>query len=62
MPPEGLFKNFSDTTGNRTGDLQACSVVPQTTAPPHAPEAYSLPLANGMHMHIPTATLSSDSL
>ena len=28
------MKNFSDTIGNRTRGLPACSVVPQPTAPP----------------------------
>ena len=28
------MKNFSDTVGNRTRDLPACSAVPQPTAPP----------------------------
>ena len=30
------MKNFNDTIGNRTGDLPACSVVPQPTALPGA--------------------------
>jgi len=29
------MKNSSDTIGNRTRDVPACSVVPQPTAPPH---------------------------
>jgi hypothetical protein len=33
-------KNSSDTIGNRTRDLPACSVVPQPTAPPRAPLCY----------------------
>ena len=28
------IKNSSDTIGNGTRDLRACSAVPQTTAPP----------------------------
>ena len=28
------MKNSSDTIGNRTRNLPACSAVPQTTAPP----------------------------
>jgi hypothetical protein len=28
------MKNSEDTIGNRTRDLQICSVVPQLTAPP----------------------------
>jgi len=28
------MKNSSDTIGNRTRDLSACSTVPQPTAPP----------------------------
>jgi len=37
--PEGLYewKNSSDTIGNRTRDLPACSTVPEPTAPPRAP-------------------------
>jgi hypothetical protein len=31
------MKNFSDTIGDRTRDLPACSAVPQLTAPPRAP-------------------------
>jgi hypothetical protein len=31
------MKNSSYNIGNRTRDLTACSVVPQPTAPPHAP-------------------------
>ena len=27
------MKNTNDPTGNRTGDLQACSAVPQPSAP-----------------------------
>ena len=30
-------KNSSDTIGNRTRDVPACSAVPQPTAPPRAP-------------------------
>jgi len=31
------MKNSNDTIENRTHDLLACSAVPQTTAPQHAP-------------------------
>jgi hypothetical protein len=31
------MKNSSDTIGNRTRDVLACSAVPQPTAPPRAP-------------------------
>ena len=31
------MKNSSDNFGNRTRDLPTCSVVPQPTAPPRAP-------------------------
>ena len=31
------MKNFSDTIGNRTRDLPACSAVPQPIALPRAP-------------------------
>ena len=39
--PEGLcqWKKSSDTIGNRTRDLLACSAVPQPTALPRAPNA-----------------------
>jgi hypothetical protein len=39
--PEGLFqwKNSSDTIGNRTRDLPACSTVPQPAGPPRAPHS-----------------------
>ena len=32
------MKNYSDTIGNRTRDLPACSAVPHPTAPPRAPK------------------------
>jgi hypothetical protein len=32
------MKNSSDTIGNRTPDLLACSAVPQPSAPLHTPE------------------------
>jgi hypothetical protein len=32
------MKNSSDTIGNQTRFLLACSTVPQSTAPLHAPE------------------------
>jgi len=35
------MKNFSDTIGNRTHNLPACSSVPQPTAPPHTPTVTS---------------------
>jgi hypothetical protein len=31
------MSNSTNTTGNRTRDLPACSAVPQPTAPPRAP-------------------------
>jgi hypothetical protein len=31
------MKNSNDTVGNRTGDLPACSSVPQPNAPSRAP-------------------------
>jgi len=35
---EGLsMKNSNDIIGHRTHDLQACSAVPQPTAPPRGP-------------------------
>jgi hypothetical protein len=43
--PEGLCqKNSSNTIGNRTHDLPACSVVPQPTALPRAPIILKCPL------------------
>jgi len=33
-------KKSSDTIGNRTRDLLACSAVPQPTAPPCAPQLF----------------------
>ena len=40
--PEGLcqWKKSSDTIGNRTRDLPACSAVPQPTTPPRAPNRF----------------------
>jgi len=35
-------KNYSDTIGNQTHDLPACSAVPQPTAPPRAPPSWVL--------------------
>ena len=38
--PEGLCQKISsDTIGNRTRDLPACSAEPQPTAPPRVPIA-----------------------
>jgi hypothetical protein len=38
MRPEGLsLKNSSDSIGNGTRNLPACSAVPQPTAPPRTP-------------------------
>jgi len=38
------MKNSSDTIGNRTRDLLACSAVPQPTAPPCVPnKRYNTP-------------------
>jgi hypothetical protein len=34
------MKNSSDTIGNKTRDLSACSAVPQQTAPPRAPNLH----------------------
>jgi len=34
------MKNSSDTIGNRTSDLPACSAVPQPSAPLRAPGFY----------------------
>jgi len=38
------MKNSSNTIGNRTRDLPACSAVPQPTAPPRAPLQLYTPL------------------
>jgi len=37
------MKNSSDTIGNQTCDLPACSAMPQPTAPPHTPEKLMCP-------------------
>jgi hypothetical protein len=37
-------KHFNDI-GNRTGDLSACSTVPEATAPPGAPHTFSTDIA-----------------
>ena len=42
MRQEGSMKNSTDTIGNRTRDLPACSAVPQPTAPPCAPKRLSV--------------------
>jgi hypothetical protein len=38
------IKNCNDIIGNQTRDLQACSVVPQSTAPPHGPYCHQGPV------------------
>jgi hypothetical protein len=38
------LKNYSDSFGNRTRDLPACSAVPQPTAPPRTPNFMVLTL------------------
>jgi hypothetical protein len=43
--------NSHDSIGNRTRDLQACSTVPQPTAPPRTPHIYIY-----IHTHIYTHT------
>ena len=40
------MKNSSDTIGNRTRDLLACSAVPQPTAPPRIPGSQEVDLKN----------------
>jgi hypothetical protein len=40
------MKNSSDTIGNRTRDLPACSAVPQPTAPPAACFPFTLNTMN----------------
>ena len=42
------IKNSSDTIGNRTRDLSACSAVPQPTAPPRAPNMKGRPINCGL--------------
>ena len=42
------MKNSSDTIGNRTRDLLACSAVPQPTALPRAP------IKNHIALHFPS--------
>ena len=36
------MKNFTDTIGNRTRELPACSAVPQLTAPHRTPSTIGL--------------------
>jgi len=43
------MKNSSDTIGNQTCDLPACSAVPQPTALPGAPYAYIQTLKQMAH-------------
>jgi len=42
------MKNSSNTIGNRTRDLPACSAVPQPSAPPRAPTVLDL-IAINLH-------------
>jgi len=44
------MKNSSDTIGNRTRDLPACSAVPQPTALQRAPVCVALGIQHAMHM------------
>jgi transglutaminase/protease-like cytokinesis protein 3 len=46
------MKNSSDTIGNRTRDLPACSAVPQPTATPRAPIIYYIILLCIMYYDI----------
>jgi hypothetical protein len=48
------MKNSSDTIGNRTRDLRACSAVPQPPAPPRTPEQ----ILNTTCSHCPIAYIS----
>jgi hypothetical protein len=43
------MKNSSDTIGNRTGDLPACSAVPKPTAPPRIPVITSFQTQNNLN-------------
>jgi hypothetical protein len=40
------IEKCNDFIGNRTSDLPICSIVPQSTALPRAPELMVLPLSN----------------
>ena len=42
------MKKSSDTIGNRTRDLPACSAVPQPTASPRASLDYLVPCFTGI--------------
>jgi hypothetical protein len=37
-----LMKSSNDTSRNRTGDLPACSAVPQPPAPPRTPQKHRI--------------------
>jgi hypothetical protein len=45
------MKNSKDTIRNRTRDFQACSAVPQPTAPPRAPIICSVKLQQYIVIH-----------
>jgi hypothetical protein len=53
------MKNSNDTIGNRTGDLPACSTLPQPTAPPHAPTPPSYLLQVHFNIILPFTPSSS---
>jgi len=55
-----LMKHSSDTIGNRTRDLPACSAVPQPTAPTRAPQNLPLSFRNSdLPSSFPTLLLST---
>ena len=54
------MKNSSDTIGNRTRDLPACSAVPRPTAPPRAPRR--LPVASAIFENTAAAGYVMDTV
>ena len=52
-------KNSSDTIGNRTRDLPACSAVPQPTAPPRVPSWFVEKKVALTSFHEPTSVCPS---
>ena len=52
-------ENSSDTIGNRTGDLPACSAVPQPTALPRAPTYKNMHSTNKIQIIMNTFSIHS---
>jgi hypothetical protein len=53
------MKSSSDTIGNRTRDLLACSAVPPPTAPPRTPLYIELPANKMLPMQFNTSIAAS---